>query len=485
MPKKRNNAIQFCIWATNCPTIFSAILLQMTIYIRFQRARWVGMMVLLATAGLGSLIGQTITQSESGLTSSQGEAVCSSTTSPAGRDITRWRSLRLLPVHAFLRMWPWERARPWDGLSPESAAAHPSPTRPLLSDGCVLPTPRRSIIRFPSSRRVRSRPGGVWTFPRFGTLSTTEQLLFTPSFSGQLAAAPVDFEELAAGMLRNQFTNPQLAALLTGAPLLDAVVRPAIFGDRVFGASAQVRLSYAPSSRTSFYVGLGGSRNQVLPNSDREGNRPAGILNQSTSADVSVGLNHALTLRTTVGVTVSRSRTFSVFQDAYRDSFYGSVGRKMGRRWLVQGYGGAGRVQPIRSLYTLPTGPQYLAGASVAYKLSTHTFIASVDRNFGDSYGLGGQSTVSINGAWNWSPRGRDWALFSSIGQYRMLGSPLGNLNSWRASTGLSRKISTRAALSTEYAYATSSSPFGLIPNFSQHAARVAVTWSPQWSPLR
>src|SRR6185503_10445371 len=52
------------------PLSFFRIVPQMTIYIRFQRARWVGMMALLATAGLGSLIGQTMTQGGSGLTSS-------------------------------------------------------------------------------------------------------------------------------------------------------------------------------------------------------------------------------------------------------------------------------------------------------------------------------------------------------------------------------------------------------------------------------
>jgi hypothetical protein len=142
-------------------------------------------------------------------------------------------------------------------------------------------------------------------------------------------------------------------------------------------------------------------------------------------------------------------------------------------------------VRPIRNLYALPTGPQYLAGGSLAYKLSTHTFIASVDRNFADNYGLGGQSSLSTNGAWNWAPHGRNWMLFSSVGQSRILGSTLGDLNSWRVSTGLSRKINGRTFVYTEYAYLSSSSPLGLIPNFSQHAARVAVVWSPQWSLLR
>ena len=458
----------------------------MTTYIRFHKVRWLGTMVLLATAGLGSLIGQTIAQSESGSTSSsaglRGLQLYNVTGWAGYYSVAQFASFASprLPSDVALgtsATLGWAKSRERSSVSFTYTSSFVGRVR--FTDASAL----NHSLSFFASRKITSR----WSldFSTFATLSTTDQLLFTPSPSGQLAAAPANFEELAAGMLRRQFTNPQLAALLTGTPLVYAVERPAILGDRAFSASAQVRLTYAPSSRTAFYVGLGGWRNQVLPNSDGERNRPAGVLSQSTTADVSVGLSHSLTPRTTVGLSASRSRTFSVFQDAYRDSFYGSVGRKMGRRWLVQGYGGTGRVQPIRSLYTLPTGPQYLAGASVAYKLSAHTFIASVDRNFGDSYGLGGQSTVSINGAWNWSPRGRDWTLFSSIGQYRMLGSPLGDLNSWRASTGLSRKISTRAALSTEYAYATSSSPFGLIPNFSQHAARVAVTWSPQWSPLR
>src|SRR5262245_32114554 len=42
----------------------------MTIYNRFQRTRWVWMTVLIATAGSGSLVGQAISQSESGATSS-------------------------------------------------------------------------------------------------------------------------------------------------------------------------------------------------------------------------------------------------------------------------------------------------------------------------------------------------------------------------------------------------------------------------------
>jgi hypothetical protein len=466
------------------PAVFESTFLQMTIYIGFQRAQQTWILALLMAAGAA---GQTVSPQETGSMSARrvGGLQLYNVTAWAGyystATLSSFSSTRLPSDVTFgtSATLGWVRARERSSASFNYASSFIGRVRFRGAEAL------NHALSFFASRKITPR----WTFDlsMSGTLNTTDQFLFAPTAFGQLAQAPVSFDELAAGMLRGQFANPQLAALLTGGSLLESTARVAVFGDRVAGGSAQIRMAYALSTRTSFYVSAGGYRSQTFPDTGRAQTRPAGVLNQSTSVEVSADWNHTLTSRTTVGLNVSRSRTFSAFQDAYRDSFSGSLGRRMGRRWLTQVYGGAGRVQSIRNLYALPTGPQYLAGGSLAYMRSTHTFIASVDRNFSDSYGLGGQSSISITGAWSWSPRGRNWVLFSSVGQHRMLGSALGDLNSWRTSAGLSRRINARTAVYTEYAYftSTSSSTFRWFPNFSQHAARVAIVWSPQWSPLR
>lgn len=456
----------------------------MAIPVRFPLAWRVWIISLLATAALPSLAGQTVPQVEAGSVSAAGRGGLQlfnvtgwvgsySTAIPSADSRLRLPSDIALGTSATLG---WTRTRARGNVSFAYTSSFIGRVR--FTGAQAL---NHALSLF-ASRRITPR----WSleFSLSGALSTIDQLLFTPSSSGRLAEAPADFEELAAAMLRGQISDPQLAALLTGS-LLDSSARVTVFGDRNLSASSQIRLAYTPSARTSFHVALGGSRNQVLPQTESEFSRPRGVLTHSTAADLSVGFNHALTLRTTVGLSASRSRVFSALQQSYRDSFYGTLGRKMGRRWLAQAYGGAGRIQPIRTLYPLPSGPQYLAGGSVAFKMNSHTLLASADRNFGDSYGLGGQSMLSVNGAWNWSPRGRNWGLSASLGQSRMLGSWAGALNSWRAAAGCSRRLNMRTAVYTEYAYIRSSIAWGAIPNFSQHAARVAVVWSPRWSPLR
>src|SRR5215471_7880146 len=101
-----------------------------------------------------------------------------------------------------------------------------------------------------ASRRLSPK----WSvgFSGSSTLSTYNQLLFSPMVFSSVVATPATLDDLASAILAGKYTNDQLASLLTGAPLIESPARTAIFGNRVFASFAGITLSYAHSTRLSF-----------------------------------------------------------------------------------------------------------------------------------------------------------------------------------------------------------------------------------------
>ena len=322
-----------------------------------------------------------------------------------------------------------------------------------------------------------------WTYTISASAVDTSlsDALFAPTRFANVVAAPATFEDLASAMVAGKFTNNELAAILTGAPILESPERMLFYGERVLSASIMTGLSYSRSSRLTYYVNGVANRSQNLKDPNTSATiQPTYLASRTTTGSVTLGVGYSLSPRTRVGVDVSSSRTFSNLQDAYTSTSNLSLGRTMGMNWFLQIHGGIGFIDPIRQYSPLPTGPQYQAGGRIGYKTRAHTFIAAVDRSISDSYGLGAGASLTVTGAWNWRRPGSPWSMSSNFGQQRLLGTKFGPIDSWFATAGFARRLGVHTAMFTQYAYLSNTRLVGG-PDWqgNLHTVRVSVVWSP------
>jgi hypothetical protein len=329
------------------------------------------------------------------------------------------------------------------------------------------------------SRQVGNRWG--LAFSLAGAADSLNQFLFTPPVLSRLADVPASFEELSGAILAGNFTNDQLASVLTGAPMLEAPSRAMVYGNRVLNVSTTASLTYSRSPRLSLHFGAGGTRSQDL--GGEQGNEAAAgnyLLARSTQANANVGFTYSLTPRTTLGMEASASRAVSSLQDAYTSTGTVSLGRTLSRRWFVEGSGGVSNITPVRQRFLLPQALQYVAGGNVGYRTYAHTLLGSVGRTAADSYGLGAGHTISTGAAWRWSRPGASWALSASLRQQEMQGAQALSLSSWIVSGGVTRTLSRYTAAQISYTFLQGSGVFaGAAQNITLHSIRLSFAWIP------
>ncbi len=342
-----------------------------------------------------------------------------------------------------------------------------------------------------SGRGFTKQLGLRWTFGFSGDANVGDfrSHLFLPSRLSQVANAPAAFDDLAAAVLSGRFNNDQLASILTGAPVVEAPARVLLYGNRALAANLGTTLSYRQSSRLSMNVALSGSRYQHLRGTaDEAAAEYRHLIPRSTSASASVALNYSLTQRTHLGFNVGSSRTFSGFYDGYSSSAALSLGRTLGRRWMVAAQGGAGFNRAVRHA-AFAQRPHYLGGGTLGFRASSQTFMASHNRTIGDQYGLGAGSTETTSGAWAWRRPGRNWSVSLHMGRQRFPGASI-DAHGWNAGASFTRTLSPNAALSTQYVYSFNSgsvpglasgsvSDFGGGHRVRLSAVRVNLIWRP------
>jgi hypothetical protein len=324
--------------------------------------------------------------------------------------------------------------------------------------------------------------GRKWSISTAGTaqLVNLQQTYFTANALGAAASLPTTFDGLSAAMLRGTFTDAQLASALTGASASLLPEQAYLYGQQVGSASAMIGLSYAPSGRSSVHVNFMATRTQTLNFEGSTQNTP-GLIPHTTSGNVSVGWGYSLTPRTQIGLDGESTRIFSRVQDGYMSSAGFSIGRTMTEHWFVQGRIGAGMLTYLRQTAAPPRNVQYTAGGSMGYKLRSHTLLGSFNRMIGDSYGLGAGSTNAATAGWTWRAPGSSWSVSASYNYQQLNGSALLTNESWRATGGIARALSSHLFITVQYAY------FKLPPTFLQANGSLdtqsGVTMSLSWSP--
>jgi hypothetical protein len=314
-----------------------------------------------------------------------------------------------------------------------------------------------------------------------GRAYSLNQYLFAPTALSTLTGTRGSFEDLAGAVMSGRYTNDQLASMLTGSPPQQSPADMLLFGNRVLSGSVSAALSYRWNTRKSLRIAAGSSRSQYLRNGNSQW-ATMGMLNNTTTGNVSVGYSFSLTPSTDFGLEAMGSRNASNLQDGYLTSIAASVGRKFGRRWFVQGRGGPAIYTSVRSSYRYykpPEGLQYVAGGNLGYTTASHSFVAHFDRSPADPYGIGAGYTISSGGSWAWQRPTRPWALSASVSQQRMRAALYQQIDGWLNSVVFSRMLSRQVIMQISYSYLSNSGMYlGSARDITLHAVQVAFLWA-------
>jgi hypothetical protein len=329
-------------------------------------------------------------------------------------------------------------------------------------------------------------PRWNFSFSVRGDLSSLEQILFSPTTLSSAASTPASFENLAAALTGAKYTNPQLAAVLTSAPVVESPLATLLYGQRMFTSGAQSALSYSASPRLSLTFTAGGSRTQHVSEST-PGAESRLLVADTTSGTAGVAISYSLSPLTQLGASVSTARISSAFYGLYTTTSLASLGHTFGRRWFLQVHGGVGFTNPFQQTFSFESGkPHPSGGGSLGFKTLSTTLLGSYDRAVSDSYGLGAASTSSATVAWRWARPDRAWSLESSLTWQELRGNAMANTSGWQMTVGAGRKLGAHLALLTQYTYLDYSGGLPTaLSSLSQSAVRVSVVWNPQSGPSR
>ena len=237
------------------------------------------------------------------------------------------------------------------------------------------------LFSFNGSRSVR-RENWTVTFQTGAAVNSFEQFFFDAPILSSVPNPPARFEDLVAGA--DQFTDAELASILTGAPVVEKPGKIDQDLSRVFSSSVGVGASYSYSRRLSLNLGVNGNRNQFL-GGRRRGDEDDEILfiEGATAAGASGGLSYELTQRTRLGAGVSVGRNFSPVRNAYTTSETVTLQQQLGRRWSAGVSAGSGSTHDIGGTGSGPRLDRrtWTAAGNLSYSGREHSVGASASRS--------------------------------------------------------------------------------------------------------
>jgi hypothetical protein len=302
-----------------------------------------------------------------------------------------------------------------------------------------------------------------------GQDTTLAQFMFQPSNLSLLANSSSSFDDLAAAFSVGQFSNSQVATMLTGSAILDTPTRNLLLGNRVLSVSLQASIAYTHSSRLSFRFASFAAGAQRVKGID------TGLLPSSKGINGGVAMSYSLSPRTQIGASADISHIYNSFQRSNVVSTMGSWGRKMGPRWFLRaGAGGA-----YNKSHGQPSTLQAIGEAAIGFWTFNHTFVASANRSATDPFGIAAAENTLIGGTWSWHPA-TSWTVSSGFGYQRLKSVVFQELTGWRTGIGVSKSIGSGMTVTADYSYMNGTSLFlSTLADRSIHSARLSLSWSP------
>jgi hypothetical protein len=315
-----------------------------------------------------------------------------------------------------------------------------------------------------------------------GMDNSLAQYLFQPSSVSVLTQVPASFDDLAAAVAVGQFSNAQVASLLTGAPVMQLPGRSTLASERILSYSAQAGLDYALSPRLRFHFAGFAAAGQNRLGQQQDSPAPANYVQpRSLGANAGVGFSYALSPRTDVGVNVEGNRTVNHYQSAYISSATGSLSRKMGIHWFLRVQGGGTYSDFTQQTIGTPKSRQIVGGGSLGFQTRTHTLVSSYNRTATDTFGFAVGTITMLSGGWNWRRTGSKWGVSASFAQQQTRNAGFASLSGWQATGGINTSLNPHATLSLQYVYLQDVGDYaGVYNNFSVQTVRLSLGWAPQ-----
>ncbi len=309
--------------------------------------------------------------------------------------------------------------------------------------------------------------------------STLAQFLFEPSTG--LTQAPLNFNDLAATVSIGQYTNSQIASMLTGSPIMGSPASGAIMGNRILSYSGQASMEYEASARLRFHFGSVSAGGQSRTASQPDGAPQTYILPRSFALNAGGGLSYSLSPRTDFGLSVEEDRITNTAQRAYSSTASASIGRKMGMHWFLQAHAGESILSVVQQAYGSPKTNQMVGGGSIGFRTYRHSLVGSYDRASSDTYGFAVGTVATYSGTWLYHAPGSRWTVFTTYAQEQIRNTGFLSLSGWQAGGGLSEKLNDHTVLTTQYVYLSNAGTYqGLPSDFAISSVRLSVSWSPQ-----
>ena len=300
-------------------------------------------------------------------------------------------------------------------------------------------------------------------------VATRDQYLYSyTTTSGDGTAVSATLDEWAAWALSGAFYDSPGAEPLTEA----------LFGYRVLTCDLTAGVTYQESERLSWNFIISGTRLEGLPDGGAAGVQSGGLIASSTAASARFQLHYLLSPRTALTATLAESRGVSRIDDIYATRATAGISHLLTRKWLAEAHAGGSQISPLRTTYSLPADFGYIAGASAGYKSFSNTLLASINRETGDSYGLGAIRSLTGNASWSWRRPGNQWWVQSRF-SWQKLNQGL-SVEDWTVTAAVNRAFGTHLSTQIAYVYLNFSEarPAGLLP--AQSSARASVTWYPR-----
>ncbi len=314
------------------------------------------------------------------------------------------------------------------------------------------------------------------------TDSTMAQYLFRPDQFSGITQAPLTFQDFAAALGVGQFSNAQIASLLTGAPVLQSPAQSLLYGERILSYSGQAALSYAYSSRLNFHLSGFTAAGQNRLGTTVPGVPADYVLPHSTGANAGVGFTYMISPRTNLGLDGGEFMLWNRYQKVRGTTGSVSVGRKMSEHWFVRSYGGLSEMQMLQAGASQPALRTVIGGASLGVKSYSHRLAISYDRSSYDSFGFAAGVVTSEAGSWTWKRPGNRWSAFAGFDEQQLRDTGFASLSGWRATGGISIQMRQQMSMQVEYAHLRMAGIYtGVYNQFEVDSIRVSLGWVPVW----
>jgi hypothetical protein len=328
------------------------------------------------------------------------------------------------------------------------------------------------------------RLGPNWTFTLAGNggVMNLSEYMYQPSPQSVITQVPANFDDLAAAVGAGQYTNTEVAALLTGSPILQSPARALLMADRVLSYSAQAGLTYRASDRLTFhFAGFAAAGQSLLSGQENSPAPVSYIMPRTLSANGGVSFSYSLSPTTTLNAEVDVIRTLNHFDNLYDMAATAGIGRKIGERWFLNIHAGGNYNIVTEQVAGSPAERQIIGGASLGFRAGAHTFLTSYQRSGTDGYAFAVGTFSSTSGSWSWRPPGTRLGVTASFGDVQTRNAGFVSLSGWEGAGGLFFSLNPHMSMTAQYVYMNDVGTYlGTYARMAVQSVRLTFGWAPR-----